>query len=167
MRRPFLYRDHENHSRGDRPDVSQYGNRNLRALRSTGLDSGETESEIKMKPFFSVITPSLQRESLVRCCQSVDEQTFENWQHIVGIDAEQQDRKLIDKTERTEKRIFVSWMRKFGNWGNTPRHMAWEHATGDYLLYLDDDNEIFRPDALADIAAALQSDGYPDFALFP
>jgi hypothetical protein len=45
--------------------------------------------------------------------------------------------------------------------------MAWDKATGDYLLYLDDDNMMAHPTALREIHDALVRESLPDWALFP
>lgn len=82
---------------------------------------------------FSIITPTIQRESLITCYESVDRQTFKDWRHITQYD--------IPPT---------------GDFGNHARHVAWERATGDWILYLDDDCVFSHPNVLSDIAAALE-----------
>src|ERR1700733_5029981 len=120
-----------------------------------------------MSPFFSVIVPTLQRESLVRCCNSVLAQTFTEWEMIIQVDAERINEELFNRISPTRK----IWVEECGvhhsNYGNTCRHLAWERATGEYLVMLDDDNEMFHPDALQDIHDALETDNWPDWALFP
>jgi hypothetical protein len=121
-----------------------------------------------MTPFFSIITASLQRESLIRCCESVDSQQLPSWQHIVALDClpgEVND-DLIDRILHPQRVIFCCG-KKYGNFGNHARWMAWEKATGTYLYTLDDDNAMFHPNALADMARCLTSAGLPDFAIFP
>lgn len=119
-----------------------------------------------MTPFFTIITPSLQRESLVRCCESVDAQTFTNWQHIVMVDCAELDSELLKQIEHPQRRI-IKCPVPHGHFGNRCRHAAWEFAAGEYLLGLDDDNAMYRPDALADVAKSLEEAKFPDFALFP
>lgn len=93
---------------------------------------------------YSIITPTLNRPSLEACIESVKSQTHKDWEHIIEVDS-----------PRTN------------NFGNTPRHRAWTRATGDYVIYLDDDNFFSRPNALADIDFCLMGDNYPDWAIFP
>lgn len=93
---------------------------------------------------FSILTPTLNRPSLEACIESVKSQTFKDWEHIIEVD---------------EPRI--------NNFGNTPRHRAWTRATGDYVLYLDDDNFLAHPRALSDVDCFLMSCNDPDWAIFP
>ncbi len=115
---------------------------------------------------FSIITPTLQRDSLVACCQSVDSQTYSDWKHIVFVDAERFNEERTDALENSQ-RVFLCYGRRHNNFGNKPRHLAWEYAEGEYVVYLDDDNTFFHPKALADVAASLDGAGRPDWAIFP
>lgn len=113
---------------------------------------------------FTIITPTLQRESLVECCASVDAQTYQDWEQVIAIDLHSpewhQMRVLTDS-----RRFYLGMGRRYNNYGNTPRHEAWNIATGDYLVYLDDDNFLADSCVLEDIAEALRD--RPDFAIFP
>lgn len=121
-----------------------------------------------MKPFFSIITPTLQRESLNRCCASVDAQSFGQWEHIVIADAAQEDYRVWDWWKiRDDKRLIMRSPRATRQWGNLQRHLAWEWAAGDYLIYLDDDNVMFHPGALQEIHDALEEYSFPEWAIFP
>lgn len=115
---------------------------------------------------FSIITPTIQRQSLIRCCRSVNEQSYAHWQHVVAVDSAEMNSSLIDRIVHPQRTIFVCGQR-FGHYGNHARWMAWEKATKDYLLALDDDNALFHPDALADIADCLVVAQLPAFAIFP
>lgn len=91
----------------------------------------------------SIITPTLQRPSLIACMLSVKAQTFEDWEHIVEVDHPRR-----------------------GDYGNHARHKAWKRATGDWVIYLDDDNSLAHPNALQDISTALE--GVDEkWAIFP
>jgi glycosyltransferase involved in cell wall biosynthesis len=115
-----------------------------------------------MKPFFSIITPTLGRESLSRCYESVDLQTFPNFEHIVQIDIP-----TAIAANTIPYRHLAVCGEAHRNFGNTCRHLAWERATGEYLLYLDDDNYLSGTTALADLCIALHSAEYPDWAVMP
>jgi glycosyltransferase involved in cell wall biosynthesis len=115
---------------------------------------------------FSIITPSIQRESLVACCESVNNQFGAAWEHIVQIDGSEVDEELFRRIDHPQRFVYVS-DRKHGHFGNHARWLAWEKSTGSYLVHCDDDNLMFRPDALADIAHALTLEHFPDWALFP
>ena len=113
---------------------------------------------------FSIITPTLQRESLVACCRSLDEQTHKDWEHIVSIDGTTLNHELIGSLASNKRRFMAGG--PYRNFGNGPRSIAWEYTTGDYVIYLDDDNYFSHPDALADIAFCLTAKPC-DWAIFP
>ena len=116
---------------------------------------------------FTIITPSLQRESLIKCCRSMESQSYPHWQHVVALDCAPEDIKhdLMEQIQHPQREIFCCGQ-KFGNFGNHARWMAWERATGDYLWGVDDDNIVAHDDALKDIASALESANSPAWALF-
>ena len=91
---------------------------------------------------FSIITPTIERPSLDRCRESVRTQTYTEWEHIVMVD-----------------------LPRTNNYGNSPRHNGWKRASGDYCIYLDDDNYFADANALQRVADALVS--RPDWAIFP
>lgn len=93
---------------------------------------------------FSIITASIDRPSLAACKESVAMQTYQDREHIIMLD-----------------------LPPTGDFGNSARHQAWEQATGDYVIILDDDNFFARSDALSDVAACLMAENYPDWAIFP
>jgi glycosyltransferase involved in cell wall biosynthesis len=117
-----------------------------------------------MNPFFSITTPTLQRESLKECCASVDIQTYTDWEHIVMIDAERVNESMIISCDRANRR-FAQCLHPHHNYGNTCRHNAWTITNGVYLLYLDDDNWLFDKHVLGEIADYLLS--APQWAIFP
>ena len=114
----------------------------------------------------SIITPTLQRESLVRCCESINNQTLKSWTHIVQMDCADEDLNsdLMFRLAHPQ-RLFFCCGQKHGNYGNRCRHLAWEHAAGEYLIYLDDDNFLADDKILEDISIALADD--PKWAIFP
>jgi glycosyltransferase involved in cell wall biosynthesis len=110
---------------------------------------------------FSIITPSLDRPSLKQCCDSVDAQTFTDYEHIVAFDGYPPSRR------KTNLRRWNFRFKETRKWGNYQRHSAWKYASGSYLIMLDDDNRMMHPDALKDIAERLEAAGNPAWALFP
>ena len=114
------------------------------------------------KPRFTIITPTLQRESLVRCCESVDKQTFRSWEHVVMADVEQLDQELVSRV-RHSGRLIAKCKSPHQNFGNTCRHNAWTFANGQYLLYLDDDNYLADDRILEDMMNLIVT----PWALFP
>lgn len=107
-----------------------------------------------MPPLFSIVTPSLQRESLKRCCDSIDAQSFEGWEHIIQIDCHPTLLKpdLLLALIHPNRRVFCCGTHH-NNYGNSCRNLAWEKATGENLIYLDDDNYFSDEHILRDIAA--------------
>lgn len=120
---------------------------------------------------FTIITPTVQRETLRQTCDSLNGQTFTDWQHIIMNDCEFIDDALWKQLENPQ-RMMIQCQKPHGNGGNTCRHNAYEHATGDYLIYLDDDNTLADDNVLKDIHDALWDTAkdslvLPPWALFP
>lgn len=111
---------------------------------------------------FSIITPSLSRESLKRCCESVDSQSYDSWEHLVAFDGIPSHPLPYGNSNRR----FLSF-RETHKWGNYQRHSAWKYATGNYIWYVDDDNFLAHPDVLKDIAERLELAGNPAWGIFP
>src|SRR5208337_5229314 len=115
--------------------------------------------------YFSIITPTIQRPSLLWTCDSVNAQTLTDWQHIVMVDQKIVDNDLMEKIQHPQ-RIIVQCDQPHRNYGNTCRHHAWDYASGKYLLYLDDDNYLSSPNILESLFEVLKNDN-PDWAIFP
>ncbi len=114
----------------------------------------------------SIITPTLQRESLRRCCESIDRQSYMDWEHIVVADSDQKDYTIWDWHQiRDEKRLLMRSPKPTRNFGNTQRHIAWQFTDGDFIMYLDDDNYLADENVLRDIATAVSDVEY--WAIFP
>lgn len=135
-------------------EINFAGVRTNRAMRDRRSDGNKVK--------FSIITPSLDRESLKQCCESVDSQTFSSFEHIIAFDGIP--KRVIPRGD--EKRKYFSF-RETHQWGNYQRHSAWKYAKGDYAIFLDDDNFLAHPDALKDIATRLEFAGNPAWGLFP
>lgn len=112
----------------------------------------------------SVITPTWQRHELLmgRCVPSVRGQLFDGEiEHIVISDGP--DPALADALADFPGLRYVEWPEHPGwspNFGSHLRNHALTLATGDVVMYLDDDNA-YRPDHVARLVVAL--DGV-DFA---
>ena len=103
---------------------------------------------------FSIITPTVQRESLLKTCASVDEQSGD-WEHVVMIDSPTLNESLLEKI-RHPQRIIAQCVISHRNGGNTCRHNAYAYTTGTHLIHLDDDNFLSDAHILADLATALE-----------
>ena len=121
-----------------------------------------------MKPFFSIITPSLQRESLRQTCESVNAQVFKSWEHVVMLDVAEIDMVIFCAIQHPNRRV-MQCDYPHRNFGNTCRHKAWEHTTGEYILVLDDDNWLTGNHVLEEIHASLNGPLFdpPVWAIFP
>lgn len=115
---------------------------------------------------FTIITPTLQRESLLDMCQSLNAQTHTDWEHIVQIDSDKIDAELMGKIADPQRHIYCCG-KKHNNGGNSCRVLALQKAKGDYIWFGDDDNTLADPFALERMAEALESANKPQWALFP
>jgi len=107
-----------------------------------------------MTPFITIITPSIQRDELLRCCYSVNTQVLRDWQHIVMLDVETVDEKMFDLI-RHPQRLVIQCDHPHKNFGNTCRHNGWMYAKGEWTLCLDDDNYLADNNVLQDLAEIL------------
>lgn len=123
-------------------------------------------SMTKGYPRFTIITPTLLRDSLAKCCASVDAQTLTSWEHILAIDLPEADTEKLVPLGHPQRKFMHCGMRHTDA-GNTCRHNAWNLAGGRYLIYLDDDNYLSGNDALERIWRALEANNFPDVAFFP
>lgn len=116
-------------------------------------------------PTFNIITPTIQRDSIVRCVESVLHQSFSSWEMLIQVDADRIDESLFARISPTRK----IWVEECGehhnNFGNTCRNLAWKRATGDWILYLDCDNYLADDHILGDLAITLST--VPHWAIFP
>lgn len=120
-----------------------------------------------MPPLFSIITPTVQRESLLKTCQSLDEQRFQDWEHIVIIDSIERNSALVAQIEHP-RRTILQCPTPHRNGGNTCRHLAWEYATGTLCYFLDDDNYLASPAVLEGVAEeAMKPVFHSYWMLFP
>lgn len=92
----------------------------------------------------TIITPTYKRlEKLKEAIESVLGQTYTNWEHIVVSDS--YDKNVEELIERmNDPRIQYHYTFKLNVMGNYQRNYALKYATGEYVLYLDDDNIIYE-----------------------
>jgi len=115
---------------------------------------------------FGIVTPTIQRDSLLRCCESVDLQTHSNWQHVVMVDSKPLRAELLDKIQHPLRKI-IECPIEHHNGGNTCRHNAWYETDADYLIGVDDDNFLAHNESLSTIHSALVDNDLPQVAFFP
>jgi glycosyltransferase involved in cell wall biosynthesis len=93
----------------------------------------------------------------------VNSQTHPDWEHVVVVDGNHWNLALTDQIVHPQRKMLLTVETK--NWGNKQRHLGWNFATGDYVIYLDDDNYLSDEKILEDIAIALAD--LPKWAIFP
>lgn len=97
-----------------------------------------------MEPKITIITPTYKRDrnTIIRCLRSVDSQTYKNWEHIICSDGYDKKVKELVEQENCNKRIY-DYVKHEGIYANNVRNKMIEKSSGDYILFLDDDNIIF------------------------
>lgn len=115
---------------------------------------------------YSIITPTIARESLHRLCDSLDRQTNQDWEHLIGVDVplvfDKKSRNIIESVSKDPRRKIVRCGQQHRDYGNTCRRNLWKQASGDYVFYLDDDNYLANEKSLASLTIV---EG--DWAIFP
>ena len=106
---------------------------------------------------YSIITPTICRESLLRTCESIDTQTDGDWEHLIAVDVplivRPDARALIDSLPKDSRRKIFRCGQAHRNFGNACRAAMWEKASGDYCYFLDDDNYLADRDVLSRMRA--------------
>lgn len=104
-----------------------------------------------MQPLVTIITPTVPerwRELTARCCPSVQRQTHPNWEHVLVSDgpnpplAEYLRGVPLPNTRHVE--LGTNWKAFTGNrsWGAMPRLCGTLLARGEFIAYVDDDDEL-------------------------
>ncbi len=110
---------------------------------------------------FSVLTPWLPpRQSIHNTIKYIDDQTYQNWEHLITIDRFGHSLESYD-----DRRIIIPCEEEHNRWGNPCRHNMWAEATGDWIIYLDDD-DILYPGALEVIANSIALEPDKDWGYF-
>src|SRR5690606_31787626 len=109
-----------------------------------------------------IVTATIGRSSLANACKSVERQDYDNWEHIVVVDGEF-DSKLVERY-RHPSRIILFTGGRSNDYGNTPRNFAYNYISGDYVMYLDDDNTLHDAGVLTRINANIRDENW---AVFP
>ncbi|RCK71812.1 MAG: putative N-acetylgalactosaminyl-diphosphoundecaprenol glucuronosyltransferase [Ignavibacteriae bacterium] len=118
----------------------------------------KTSNENKTVPLVSVILPTYNRpESLEKALQSLNNQTFQNFEVIIindgGVDVSQ----IVEKNN--QKNNFIYIYHEFNRGLPAARNTGIKMAQGKYLAYLDDD-DIFYPEHLQTLFDVLENTDY-------
>lgn len=102
---------------------------------------------------FSIIVPTCGRRSLARTLESIRRQPPEPGDEVLVIadGPEPVAEELFDRSGLPGRYVETAATR---DWGGTQRNRGMDLATGDYLLFMDDD-DVFAAGALATVRAAL------------
>jgi glycosyltransferase involved in cell wall biosynthesis len=93
-------------------------------------------------PKISCITATYQRPKLLELAiKSVNAQTFKDWEHIIVFDgqADPASRRIIDKYQ-DPRRVIIELEQHTGT-DAKPKNTAIMQAQGEYVCFLDDDNQ--------------------------
>jgi glycosyltransferase involved in cell wall biosynthesis len=116
------------------------------------------DSQTMAGPLFTVITPTINRSTLVDTLDSVPD-----WvEHIIVGDGVMPE---FDR-EKYPGKIAIQTPQRLNNLGHSPRMFAWFYATGKYIIYMDDD-DVFLPNAFDVLKTEILNDSDYDFYIFP
>lgn len=97
------------------------------------------ENKIKI----SIITPTYNRENtIIRAIQSIEKQTFGEWEYIIIDDGSTDDtyahvKKIMDKTDHP-----MLYIKKENGGVHTARNLGFKNARGQLVINLDSDDEL-------------------------
>ncbi len=114
---------------------------------------------------YTLITPTLVRDTLPRLCDSIDMQTNTDWEHIVVVDCllDTHKRDVLRQISSNPRRRFLYATTTHGNdFGNSARRQAFDAALGDYILDIDDDDYYADADAFKTLERVTKT-----WAVFP
>lgn len=102
---------------------------------------------------FSIVTAAFRLKGTLAACESLDKQTYKNWEHIIVNDNSEEVREYFQGKDLGENRFFCDMGKRRHWFGAFARNVGINYATGEFVLFLDDDN-LFKPEHLANIARA-------------
>lgn len=123
------------------------------------------------KPKISIITTTYNRSAqLERAIKSVQDQTFQDYEHIIVDDAStDKTEELVRKYQKEDERI--QYYKRDKNFGNhsQPKNDGIRLSKGEYIAYLDDDNA-YLPTFLDNNLTEIEMSGvdvvYSDMRMF-
>jgi glycosyltransferase involved in cell wall biosynthesis len=101
------------------------------------------QRQIRKNPIVSVIIPAYNRpQLLVRTIKSVIGQTFKDWELIIVDDGSpnKKVKQVVKDLQKQDKRILYFWQKNSGGPAG-PRNVAIKKARGEYIAFLDADDE--------------------------
>ena len=118
---------------------------------------------------FSIILPSLladfpgtatkKEQKLVRAIQSVLNQSFTDFELIVVADGCNATVFIVNRMFKDDKRVTLAAVNRNGLWSNYARNTGIAIAKGDYIIYLDNDDQ-YGPNHLKTFADNLNREDW-------
>jgi len=99
---------------------------------------------------YTILTPTLQRNSLIKACESVNTQTCTDWEHLVIFDGTFKDAGMLSAISHPNRRV-VQCTAPRHTFGHACKHFAYSLVKGDYIFNLDDDNFLAHNEVLEDL----------------
>ena len=139
--------------------VNKWGNRSRQYLISR-LENSQTPLP-KISVVMPVYDPPL--EFLRKGIASVLNQVYQNWEFCIADDCSSNPdvREVLTEIAKTDSRIKLTFRSENGNISAATNSAA-ELATGDFILFLDNDDEL-TPDALGEVALYISQNPETDF----
>lgn len=117
-----------------------------------------------MKPSFCIITTTFKRpDKVLRSVQSVQNQSYTNWQHIVVVDDVSSDYSDLISLQKTGSRLTVlSNQSNLGKNASVNLALSLLHSQkfDGYIIFLDDDDWL-ETDCLAEFEKSITEGNYP------
>ena len=113
-----------------------------------------------------IITPTIGRNNLIRTCNSINEQSFKNWEHIILFDnvSDEKINNLLTQIPYEPTIIKGIW----NNYGNGQRFEAWEYTDiNSIITYIDDDDDYYNNKVFQKIIDKFSSNSTLDAVFWP
>lgn len=110
------------------------------------------------EPRVTVITPTYNRPRHLRnVIDNVLAQTFTDWEHLICCDGPDRRVKRLVKRVDDRRIKYLHTDKRYADVGHSPANHALKYATGDLIVRVDDDNEIY-PTYLEEMVAGFIND---------
>ena len=119
-----------------------FGSENIKFFKDSSWSYTKNAKKESIK--FSIIIPTYKRQELLnRAMNSVKNQNYKNYEVLICSDGySEEDKQCV--LNMNDSRFIYNFIEKkeFKNWGHAQRNAMISKCTGDYTIWLDDDNTI-------------------------